>query len=155
VPDHALELGFDEVSQQAVLEQWEALREAGLPSQADHRSTTNAPHVTLAAATPIDRDLVGPAGELVLPHLPAPLTVRGLLVLGEGARVTVAHLVEPGPGLAAAVTRLRGLVPGLRHPVWTPHVTLARRLPRRRLPDALAALEERPVTRPLVADRLR
>jgi hypothetical protein len=53
------------------------------------------------------------------------------------------------------VTRLRGLVPGLRHPVWTPHVTLARRLPRRRLPDALAALEERPVTRPLVADRLR
>ena len=35
MPDHALELSFDLASEQAVVAQWEALREAGLPSQAD------------------------------------------------------------------------------------------------------------------------
>lgn len=155
MPDHALELSFDDATQRAVIAQWEALRTAGLPSQADHRSMSNAPHVTLAAASPIDPDIVGPAGDLVLPHLPAPLVVRGLLVLGDGPRVTLAHLVEPEPGLAEAVARLRSLVPGLRHPVWTPHVTLSRRLPRRLLPEALGVLEAIEPTRSLLADRLR
>lgn len=155
MPDHALELSFDDASQRAVIAQWEALQAAGLPSQADHRSMSNAPHVTLAAATPIDPAVVGPAGDLVLPHLPAPLAVRGLLVLGDGPRVTVAHLVEPDPDLAEAVARLREMVPGLRHPVWTPHVTLSRRLPRRLLPEALRVLEEIAPIRSIVAGRLR
>jgi len=155
VPDHALELSFDAASAAAVVAQWEALRAAGLPSQADHRSMTNAPHLTLVAAAPVDPSVVAPAVELVRPLLPARLSVRGLLVLGDGPRVTLAHLVEPDATLADATARLRALVPGLRHPVWTPHVTLARRVPRRRVADALDVLQDAPAVRDLVADRLR
>lgn len=155
MPDHALELSFDAESTAAVQAQWEALRAAGLPSQADHRSMTNAPHVTLVAAAPVDPAVVAPAVELVGPLLPARLSVRGLLVLGDGPRVTLAHLVEPDAALAEATAGLRALVPALRHPVWTPHVTLARRVPRRRLAEALDVLHEAPSVRGLVADRLR
>ena len=155
MPDHALELSFDPASERDVVAQWEALRAAGLPSQAEHRSMTNAPHLTLAAASPIDPAVVAPAVDLVGPLLPATLSVRGLLVLGTGPRVTLAHLVEPEAALAAAVARLRALVPGLRHPVWTPHVTLARRIPRHRLGEALAVLDGGPPVREIVADRLR
>lgn len=155
MPDHAFELSFDAGSEAAIGAQWEVLRRAGLPSQADHRSMTNAPHVTLAAATPIAAEIVDPAVELIGPLLPSTLTIRGLLVLGHGARVTLAHLVEPGAELAAATARLRELVPGLRHPVWTPHVTLARRLPRARLSEALSALADCAPVDDLRADRLR
>lgn len=155
MPDHALELSFDEESTAAVVGQWEALRSAGLPSQADHRSMTNAPHVTLVAASPVDSSVVAPAVDLVAPLLPARIEVRGLLVLGHGPRVTLAHLVEPSASLAEATARLRDLVPGLRHPVWTPHVTLARRLPRHRLGEALDVLGAVPPMREVVADRLR
>lgn len=155
MPDHALELSFDAASTTAVEAQWAALREAGLPSQADHRAMTNAPHLTLVAAAPIDTAVVAPAVELVGPLLPARLSVRGLLVLGHGARVTLAHLVEPDAAVAAATAQLRALVPGLRHPVWTPHVTLARRVPRRRVAEALEVLATAAPVRELVADRLR
>ncbi|MGN0062917.1 MAG: 2'-5' RNA ligase family protein [Nocardioides sp.] len=155
MPDHALELSFDDASTAAVESQWEALRAAGLPSQADHRSMTNAPHLTLVAASPIAPGVVAPAIELVGPLLPARLSVRGLLVLGHGPRVTLAHLVEPDAALAAVTAELRALVPGLRHPVWTPHVTLARRVPRRRVAEALEVLADAPPVRELVADRLR
>lgn len=155
MPDHALELSFDEPSASAVLAQWEALRRAGLPSQAEHRSMTNAPHLTLVAASPVDPALVAPAVEWVAPLLPTPLVVRGLVLLGTGPRVTLAHLVEPTPELAAATGRLRAQVPALRHPVWTPHVTLARRVPRARVAHALEVLAAVEPLRTLVADRLR
>ncbi len=135
--------------------QWEALRQAGLPSQADHRRMTNAPHLTLVAARGIDPALVAPAAETIGPLLPATLTVRGLVVLGDGPRVTIAHLVEPSADLARAALRLRDLVPTVRHPVWTPHVTLVRRLPRRHLARALEVLHAAEPVRHLVADRLR
>ncbi|MBS4753147.1 2'-5' RNA ligase family protein [Nocardioides sp. zg-ZUI104] len=155
MPDHALELSFDEASARAIEAQWEALRAAGLPSQADHRSMTNAPHLTLVAASPIDASVVAPAADLIAPLLPAVIAVRGLLLLGDGPRITLAHLVEPDAALADAVARLRTLVPDLRHSVWTPHVTLARRVPRRQLARALEVLGEVPPVREIVADRLR
>src|SRR5690606_19638908 len=83
VPDHALELSFDAASEHAVVAQWEALKAAGLPSQADHRSMTNAPHLTLVAAVGIDAALVPEAAETVGPRLPAQVHLRGLLLLGD------------------------------------------------------------------------
>lgn len=154
MPDHALELSFDPSGEAAVVAQWQALLEAGLPSQAEHRSMTNAPHLTLVAASPVPSGTRDLARELVLPLLPATLVVRGLLVLGQGTRVTLAHLVEPPGPAADATARLRASVPALRHPVWTPHITLARRVPRRRLPDALEVLAEHPLAT-VTADRLR
>lgn len=155
MPDHGLELSFHEQSDQAVRDRWAALQDAGLPSQADHRSMVNAPHLTLVVASPVADEVVERARELVLPLLPATLTVRGLLMLGEGPRVTLAYVVEPDPALAEATASLRAQVPGVRHPVWTPHVTLCRRLPRRRLTEAVAVLEAAGAPATLVADRLR
>lgn len=79
--------------------------------------------------------------------------MRGAVLLGSGARVTLAYVVEPDPRLAEAVLALRAAVPGLRHPVWTPHVTLARRLPRSDVGVALAVIGDGPRT--LVVDRVR
>lgn len=155
MPDHALELTFEPSSMAAVVAQWEALKAAGLPSQADHRSMTNAPHLTLVAAVGIAEAVVAAARETVGPLLPARIVLRGLVLFGQGPRVTIAHLVEPDQTLADAVARIRALVPALRHPVWTPHVTVARRVPRRVLPAALEVLHATEDPRELVCDRLR
>ena len=155
MPDHALELTFDSASTAAVVAQWEALKAAGLPSQADHRSMTNAPHLTLVAAVGIEAAVVEVARETVAPLLPTVVALRGLVLFGQGPRVTIAHLVEPDAGLAAAAARVRALVPTLRHPVWTPHVTLARRVPRRMLAAALEVLHAEEGPRELGCERLR
>lgn len=155
MPDHAFELSFDAATDAALQAQWEALRLAGLPSQAEHRSMVNAPHLTLVAASPIDPALVKVALDLVAPLLPLTQRIGGLVLLGTGPRVTLAHLVEPGAELAAVVEQLRARVPTLRHPLWMPHITLARRVPRRRLPEALDALASVPSPTTVRATRLR
>ncbi len=153
MPDFALELSFDDVSEAAVMAQWEALRAAGLPSQADHKSMTNAPHITLVAAQELDPELAEVATAAI--PLPSTFVVRGLVLFGEGARVTVAHLVEPDSTLASAVAGVRERVPDLRHPVWTPHVTLARRVLRTRLAGLLEVLDEQPPLTTVTCTRLR
>ncbi|CAM3189801.1 2'-5' RNA ligase family protein [Nocardioides dubius] len=155
MPDHAFELSFTAACEQAIVQQWLALQAADIPSQADHRSMTNAPHLTLVAAAPIDPQVIGPAVSLIGPLLPTEVRLRGLILLGSGPRITIAHLVEPTAELAEATSRLRALVPGLRHPVWMPHLTLARRVPRRLLPAALEVVHASPAPEVLVADRLR
>lgn len=155
MPDHAFELSFDAESERAIVAQWLALQAAGLPSQADHRSMTNAPHLTLAAAAPIQARLIATAQKLIGPLLPMGLRLQGLVLLGTGSRVTIAHLVEPTRELAQANAQLRDLIPTLRHPIWTPHLTVARRVPRRRVPEALGVLAQAPVATTLRANRLR
>lgn len=139
----------------AVVAQWEALKAAGLPSQADHRSMTNAPHLTLVAAVGIEQAVVRMAGETVGPLLPTRILLRGLVLFGQGPRVTIAHLVEPDQALAAAAAQIRALVPKLRHPIWTPHVTVARRVPRRMVPMTLDVLRAADDLSELDCDRLR
>lgn len=155
MPDQALELSFDPSSAAAMTQQWDALRAAGLPSQADHRSMTNAPHLTVVAARAVDGAVVGAARDAIGPLLPARLLLRGLVLFGQGPRVTIAHLVEPEWALAAAAARIRAAVPALRHPVWTPHVTVARRVPRHSLAAALEVLRNAGSPPELVCDRLR
>ena len=153
MPDYALELSFDAASEGAVMAQWEALRAAGMPSQADHKSMTNAPHLTLVAAQELDPELADVATAAI--PLPSTLVVRGVVLFGVAARVTVALLVEPDATLATAAARVRDGVPDLRHPVWTPHVTLARRVPRTRLAAMLEVLDEHPAPATLTCTRLR
>lgn len=155
MPVQALELSFRPCDEEAVIAQWEALRGAGLPSQADHSSMANAPHVTFVAANHISPDAVDRARDLVGPLLPARLEVRGFVLFGYGSRSTLALLVEPDSALAEAVARVRACVPEERHPVWTPHVTLARRVPRSRLATAFEVLNAADGPRELVCDRVR
>lgn len=125
---HALELLPDADGDAAVRRDWLALREAGLPSQLDHRGATNAPHLTLVAA-PAVRAAEERAVELLTPLLPVSVRAAGLLVLG-GRRVTVARALDVPDALLGAVVELRGLLAGLPHQGWLPHLTLARRVER-------------------------
>ena len=124
---HAFELVPDAAGREAVLGDWHALRDAGLPSQLDHRGATNTPHVTVLAAPQLTSD--ARAAELLGPLLPVRARVSGLLLLG-GARLTVARALDVDDAVVAAVLDLRRGVADLQHRGWLPHVTLARRVPR-------------------------
>ncbi|MFL6079597.1 MAG: 2'-5' RNA ligase family protein [Ornithinibacter sp.] len=118
---------------------WAALREAGLPSQLDHRGASNAVHLTVVSAPVIPEPAVDAARRVLGPLLPLPVRVSGLLLLG-GSRVTIARAVDVDDGAVDAVLRLRALVPDRQHPGWLPHLTLARRVPRERVQEALDVL---------------
>jgi hypothetical protein len=136
---HALELLPDEAGQDAVRRDWQALRDAGLPSQLDHRGTTNAPHLTLVAAPALTEDDERRARALVSPLLPVEVRAAGIALLGS-SRVSVVRIVDVPDVLARAVLDLRADVSEAQHPGWLAHVTLARRVRRVDVPLALDAL---------------
>jgi hypothetical protein len=127
-PLHSLELLPDADGDVAVRRDWQALRDAGLPSQLDHRGPSNAPHLTLVAAPDV-APAEARASELIGPLLPLRVRASGLLLLG-GRQVTVARAVDVPDELLAAVLEVRRHVDVLPHPGWLPHVTLARRVDR-------------------------
>lgn len=133
---HALELVPDDEGDAVVRRDWQALRDAGLPSQLDHGGASNAPHLTLVAA-PSVAAAADRAAELLGPLLPVPVRAAGLLVLG-GRRLTIARAVDVPDPLLAAVLALRATTEELPHQGWLPHVTLARRVERA---DAQRALD--------------
>ncbi|MEI5674037.1 MULTISPECIES: 2'-5' RNA ligase family protein [unclassified Nocardioides] len=134
---HAFELVPDEAGRAAVLRDWQALRDAGLPSQLDHKGMTNTPHVTLLAGErlPPDQEAV----DLVGPLLPVRVRVAGVLLLG-GSRVTVARALDVDDALLSAVLGLRAGAGDLQHRGWLPHLTLGRRIRRVDVPAALEAV---------------
>jgi 2'-5' RNA ligase len=134
----SLELVPDDDGRAAVRALWEALREVGLPSQADHAAESNEVHLTVAEAEELDPDdeRVAEVGSL----LPVVATVAGLVVLGSPRSAAVALLVVPPTEVVAAVARL----PRRDARPWVPHVTLARRLDRRDAGDAVATVRELP-----------
>ena len=134
---HALELLPDEAGCDAVRRDWQALRDAGLPSQLDHRGATNSPHVTVVAAPSLGIAEEELAAELLQPQLPTDVRAAGIALIG-GHRVSLVRLLEAPDTLVRAVLELRRRVPDVQHTGWLPHVTLARRLDRA---DVAAALE--------------
>ena len=126
---HALELVPDDAGDTAVRRDWQALHDAGLPSQLDHTGGTNTPHVTVLALPTLDATTEARAAALVGRLLPVTVRVSGLAFLG-GDKVTVARLLDVPPSLFRAVLDLRDEADGERHAGWLPHVTLARRIPR-------------------------
>ena len=133
---HALELVPDAEGEELCRRDWQALRDAGLPSQLDHTGVTNTPHVTAVALptiTPDDeRRAVATLGAL----LPVTVVTSGLAVLG-GASVTLARLLDVTDDVTRAVLDLRAVTSGHRHPGWLPHLSLVRRLPRADLQRAV------------------
>lgn len=134
---HAFELVPDDAGREAVLRDWQALSDAGLPSQLDHKGMTNTPHVTLVAGDHLPPDEL--AVELVEPLLPVRVRVAGVLLLG-GARVTIARAIDVDDALLDAVLRLRAGAGDLQHRGWLPHLTLGRRIRRADVPTAIAAI---------------
>src|SRR5690349_12175623 len=126
---HALELMPDDAGCDVVRRDWQALRDAGLPSQLDHRGTTNSPHVTALAAPALDGDDERRAAELVARLLPVEVRVAGIALLG-GSRVSLVRVLDVPDDLVRAVLQLRSQVRDVQHLGWLPHVTLARRMAR-------------------------
>ena len=143
---HSVELLFDARTEDTLRGMWTALADAGLPSQADIRSGTNRPHVTLSVAERID-GAVDPALVALADLLPLPCLI-GSPVLFGGRRVTLARLIVPSAGLLAfqnethrrCLPFLRpGPLPHAEPGQWTPHTTLGRRIDPADLGRALAA----------------
>ncbi len=145
---HHLDLVLDDAADRAVRGQWARLVEAGLPSQARHRSPSNRPHVTLTTSQgwPEGEGLGGVLR--VLGGLPVAGRLGPPVLFGRGPFVLARLVVVSEPllrlhaDLAEAVAPLSSelVVPGR----WLPHVTLARRLDASRVPEALAVLGPEP-----------
>ncbi|MDV3124718.1 2'-5' RNA ligase family protein [Mycobacterium sp. 21AC1] len=128
---HSVELVFDADTEAAVRHLWDALREAGIPSQAP----ASRPHATLTVAEHIDAgadSVLAP----VLDRFPLPCRLGATLVFGRSAGV-LARLLMPTAELLAVQADVHRLVLPLSTPAamphtapgqWTPHVTLARRI---------------------------
>ena len=149
----SVELVFDEESDAGGRRAWDALIERGLPSAGRHAGATNAPHVTLAVLDGTDRAgaedarlLSGLAG-----RLPLELALSGIILFGDGPRRVLACPVIVAADLLAlqreVAARLGGAERVIPHAVpdaWTPHVTLARRMPVDRLAEALDLVGDAP-----------
>jgi hypothetical protein len=132
---HSIELLFDDETDAALRGVWDALTEAGVPSQVRVQSSTNRPHVTVAVADHIDAAVDTELAAL-RERLPLPCTVGAPLLFGSG-RFVLAQLIVPSLALIElhhAVMRI--CLPHMRSgpfghagpDQWTPHATLGRRL---------------------------
>jgi hypothetical protein len=131
-----VELLLDERLEAGVRVLWCRLRDAGLPSLANHRHPTNRPHLTLLTAASL-------AG---LPQLPLPLPAQlgAARMLGK-ALVLEVLATQP---LRAAHARVRSALagPGRWPPPqeWVPHVSLALNVPAHQREAALRSLADLP-----------
>jgi 2'-5' RNA ligase len=140
---HSVELLFDADTESAVRRIWEDLMTVGVRSQAAHTSPSNRPHVTLTVAQRMDHAVIDRLRP-VLARLPLECRIGAPMLFGSRA-VTLVRLVVPTAellGLQAEVHRiclphmLDGPLANVERGTWTPHVTLARRIPPDQLPQA-------------------
>jgi 2'-5' RNA ligase len=142
---HSIELTFGDSTDSAVRSDWARLAEAGIPSLAGHTGPSNRPHITLAAGA----DLQLPDNlQGLWERLPLDISFSGV------------HIFPARPGTyvlarSVVVTRallelhrllhdhISGALPLTRPDTWTPHVTLARRVPGHLLGTAVDLLELR------------
>lgn len=138
----SIELLLDLQTEAYVRADWAALESAGHSNLGAHRAPSNRPHITL---------LVRPTLELiafasVVAELPFEIALGEPIVFDHGERIVLARPVVLDETLARVHRAAHDAVPAgedAPHTVpgeWTPHVTLARRLRRESLDDALALL---------------
>ncbi|MDQ1123284.1 2'-5' RNA ligase family protein [Microbacterium trichothecenolyticum] len=138
----SLELLLDAAADAAVRSEWNLLAAAGLPSQAHHTGETNSPHITLLVRSTLPEI----DATAVRPMLPLALTLGAPVLFGSGRTRVVARSVVPSSALLELHTSVHTLAgPGddvahTRPGAWSPHVTLARRVPLDRIGAALDAL---------------
>lgn len=132
---HSIELLFDDDTDSALRRVWDALDDAGVPSQNRVSSPTNRPHVTVVVADHVDPEVDADLRALA-DLLPLPCLLGAPLVFGRG-RFTLAHLVVPSAELLAFHRRVYeicaprmtpGPAPHSEPDSWTAHATLGRRL---------------------------
>ncbi|NKX49302.1 2'-5' RNA ligase family protein [Arthrobacter deserti] len=144
----SVELLLDRDAEQRVLADWQLLQQSGLPSLADHRSPSNAPHVTLVAAPGIGGGADSALAEAAAATLPLPLVFEGLLVFNGRRGLVLSRHVLCSAGLVDFQSSVHGLLAGTVDPLplsrpggWIPHVTLARGLSPAQLAAAVQLLD--------------
>ena len=143
-----VELLPDEATDDAVRAEWDRLAAAGLASAAAHEHPTHRPHLTLAEAEEMDDALASSVGHLLADALPLPSRLGALAVFPSRRGAVLVRAVVPSPDLVALhadVARLLAdagcaLRPHLLPGAWTPHLTLALRMPVEQVGDAVALL---------------
>ena len=151
---HSIELLLDSRTDTAIRAAWQALAEAGLPSQVQGKSATNRPHITLLAAQRISPE-VDEVLRGLAPRLPLDCVVGAHVVFGGpvfgGPRLTLARLIVPSAELLALHAEVfRLALPHVtgqpfahcRPGHWTAHATLGRRLTAIEVGAALGLAEE-------------
>lgn len=142
---HSVELLFDSETEAAVRRVWDDLTDVGVRSLASSVSPSNRPHVTLAVAEHMD-DAVNDALRPLLQPFPFVCTIGAPMLFGRGP-FTLVRLLVPSADLLALQAGVHeiclphmspGPLPHADPGQWTPHVTLARRLPSEKLADALS-----------------
>ncbi|HEY2281596.1 MAG TPA: 2'-5' RNA ligase family protein [Streptosporangiaceae bacterium] len=128
-----VELVGDDALDRAVRAAWQRLDQAGLPSLARHQHPTNRPHLTLASADDFPLGAVAAVAE-ALQVLPISVRLDGLHFFGGRASV-LAWAVDGGDALLDLQARIWSALDGAdgnpqhKPGAWTPHISLARRLP--------------------------
>ena len=156
MPLQTLDLTFSPDDDAAVRAQWRALRDEDVPSLADHRGASNAPHLTLLSAQQIPDEAVRFAELAFSAALPITVEIAGTALFGAH-KFVLAHLIAPSAGLRTMVERVAALVPGgaFGSASWTPHVSLANRLTAQQVARALDALAAVPRPDKLTVHALR
>lgn len=156
----SIELLLDPASHCFLLEDWATLEAEGLPNQSQHRSFSNAPHITLAAAARIDARYDDALAQTV-EDIAVPLTTAGFLVFPTRRAFVLARQVVADTALSEVHRSVWGALDGIAEPVpttvpgaWTPHITLAHKLSAEQLAVALGVLRDRPA-HPLNAGIMR
>lgn len=141
----SLELLLDDTLDAAVRREWQLLLEADLPSQGRHKGISNRPHITLSVADEMNEFDTRVHDEYLMVDMPVRL---GAFVVFRGRHATLARLVVPSRRLIdlhARASEVVGDADGSRSHTapgkWTPHVTLARRMTRVELAEALLRLD--------------
>ena len=146
---HSIELLLDSRTDTAIRAAWQALADAGLPSQVQVKSATNRPHITLLAAQRISPE-VDEVLRVLAPRLPLDCVVGAHVVFG-GPRLTLARLIVPSAELLALHAEVfRLALPHVtgqpfahcRPGHWTAHASLGRRLTAIEVGAALGLAEE-------------
>jgi len=160
----SVELLLEPAAERGVVRVWEALLEAGLPSQARHTAPSNRPHVTLVAVPLLTTEAESAVATAVQGRLPVDATWGAVTFFGRGPWVLV-RLLEAGEGmraLQAAVARACDVPSDTTSAPerWRAHVTLARRVTPRDRDRTLDLVSERarresPTGTPVVAPAVR
>jgi len=141
---HSVEALFDRDTDAAVRRIWDDLTEAGVRSQAAHTSPSNRPHVTLSVAETMD-ETVDDALRPLLRRLPLNCMIGAPMLFGR-RDFTLVRLIVPSVELLSLHAEVHnaclphmpaGPLPHSESGQWTPHVTLARRVPAGQLNSAL------------------
>lgn len=128
----SVELLLDEPGDELLRSDWDALKGAGLPSQAGHTAASNRPHITLLAAPRIT-DEHDVALAAIAQALPLPISIAGLVLFRTGRGHVLARLGV----VSGALLELHRAVHDTLEDVpevagncvpdrWVPHITLAR-----------------------------